>query len=307
MSLAYARFILGELSNCSSISCSASFATGDCTRFSTFDSFFVIPLYISSACFIKAAAISSFGFHARPLDSTYDHSFIPVIFSIFALSVGVNQRSLRTTATGIFLVTVSDHGTLIDVISLVILFFTHSTPHFISAVPYFPVLLAIAHIAGATTFSAIGHSTAPHIVPAISSLAVGSSPLSASVYAGVPVAPIIAPLPAVASHHPPFRSAPPAYHTGAVNAVVPPILYLSTCSGVRSSPDCPALVISAPIRFDHSWNVWLACLHFCAAPSAHTISRPHAMRGSVTYSLVALRILPVTLGICSPARKAPTA
>lgn len=50
-------------------------------------------------------------------------------------------------------------------ISLAILFFAHSTPHFTRAVPYFPVLLAILPIAGAITFPISGQATAPVTPP----------------------------------------------------------------------------------------------------------------------------------------------
>ncbi len=141
-------------------------------------------------------------------------------------------------------------GIFTHFISRTILFFAHSTPHFMSAVPYFPVLLAIAHTAGTITFSASGHSTAPPTVPIISSLAVGSSHRSASVYAGVPVAPITAPLPAVASSPPPFSNAPPAYPTGAVSAMTPPVFLASICCCVNGFHHViPAIVISSPIFF----------------------------------------------------------
>ena len=74
ISFAYARAILGELSNCSNISKSASLATGDCTLASTFDRFLVIPLYISSDCFINTSASSSLPFPASHLDNMYVHS-----------------------------------------------------------------------------------------------------------------------------------------------------------------------------------------------------------------------------------------
>lgn len=88
-----------------------------------------------------------------------------MIFSIFARSVGVNQRSLRTTAFGIFLVTVSTHGAFSAEISLATLFLSHSVPHFTSACQYFPALLTIPPIAGAITFEIIGHATAPVTPP----------------------------------------------------------------------------------------------------------------------------------------------
>jgi hypothetical protein len=155
---------------------------------------------------MNTSASASFSFHASHLDSIYCASSVPVIFSIFALSVGVNQRSLRTTAFGMFRVIVSTHGVFIDEISRVILFFNHSVPHFISASPYFAVLFAIPPIAGITAFSRSGQATAPHTVPIAISPPVGSLHSSSAVYIGVACAHAIAPLVAVAHNPVPFMS-----------------------------------------------------------------------------------------------------
>lgn len=154
-----------------------------------------------------------------------------VIFSIFARSVGVNQRSLRTTAFGIFLVTVSTHGVLIDAISRATLFLSHSAPHFTSACQYFPVLLAIPPIAGAITFEISGHATAPVTPPSAQPVAishiVACHPLS--------IIGCAAPNPAPttperrASHH--THVAQATYHPpiGAVSASSPPVCLAFIC------------------------------------------------------------------------------
>lgn len=125
ISFAYARAIFGELSSCSIISKSASFATGDCTFSFTPASCFVIPWYISSDCLINVSASSSLLLPASHFSNRYVASSFPVIFSIFALCVGVNPRLLATTFFGMFLVTVSTHGVLIADISRAIDFLAH--------------------------------------------------------------------------------------------------------------------------------------------------------------------------------------
>jgi hypothetical protein len=129
---------------------------------------------MSSDCFINTSASSSLLFPASHLDKRYVHSSCPVIFSILALSVGVIHKSLLTTAFGIFRVTVSTHGVLNACTSRFTLFFSHSVPHFISASPYFPVLLAIPETAGITAFSTSGQAIAPPTVHATISPPVGS-------------------------------------------------------------------------------------------------------------------------------------
>lgn len=97
----------------------------------------------------------------------YVASSCPVIFSIFALSVGLNHKSLRTTAFGIFRVIVSAHGVLTDFISLTTLFLSHEAPHFTMACQYFPILLATVPTVGAITLPITGQAIHPTTHPVI--------------------------------------------------------------------------------------------------------------------------------------------
>lgn len=161
----------------------------------------------------------------------YVHSSNQVIFSIFALSVGVNPRSLRTTAFGIFLVTVSTPGAFSAEISLATLFLSHSAPHFTSACQYFPALLAIPPIAGAITFEISGHATAPVTPPIAHPVAMSHMVASAPLSIIGCVAPNHAPTTPDrrASHHTHLAQATYPPPIGAVSAICPPNLRASIC------------------------------------------------------------------------------
>jgi hypothetical protein len=158
------------------------------------------------------------------------------MLSILALSVGVNHKSLRTTAFGIFRVTVSTHGVFIACISLDTLFFNHSVPHFTSACPYFPVLLATAQTAGAITFPITGqaiHHTAHHVIPhRIVSDSVASLPLSSVGRVAPNHAPTTAERHARLATHFAHHTYPPP--TGSVSAVMAHVLRALFCCSVRS-------------------------------------------------------------------------
>lgn len=182
-----------------------------------------------------------------------------------------------------FRVIVSTHGVFNAFISRAIDFLAHSTPHFISACQYLPVLLAIHPIAGAITFHISGHATAPVTHPiahpvAISHI-VASHPLS--------IIGCVAPNHAHttpdlhASQSVDFAPARNSHPIGAVSASSHPSLLILRCFSVISPSQ--ALVMSSPTCFAHSQNVFAPSLHLHASWSAHTRSSHPDISGQVTF------------------------
>lgn len=173
-------------------------------------------------------------------------------------------------------------------ISLAMLFFAHSTPHFIRAVPYFPVLDAIHPIAGAITFPIIGQATAPHTnqVPAQVAIShiVASHHFSIIGCVAPNQAHTIQDLQASQSNH--FEPARYSQPIGAVNANSQPNFLASICFCVSCLVQpfvIPAIVISSHIFLYNSPTVFDADLHLLARSSAHTKSSHPATSGQVTF------------------------
>ena len=117
-----------------------------------------------------------------------------------------------------------------------ILFPSHLAPHFTSACPYFPVLLATAQTAGAITLPITGqatHHTAHPVIPhRIVSDSVASLPLSSVGRVAPNHAPTTAERPARLATHLAHHTYPPP--TGSVKAVMAHVLRALFCCSVRS-------------------------------------------------------------------------